>query len=57
MFRQTLSLLCSTAFVCLLLCGNALAQATAGSQVSGTIQDASNNVVAGAQITIAERGV
>jgi len=53
MLRQTLSLLGSAAFVAL-LCLNGFAQATAGSQVSGTIQDGSNNVVAGAQVTITQ---
>ena len=53
MFRQTLSLL-GSAVCAALLCVNAFAQATAGSQVSGTIQDGSNNVVAGAQVTITQ---
>jgi len=54
MFKQTLSLWLSAACVCLLFCASASAQATAGSQVSGTIQDGGANVVAGAQVTITQ---
>ncbi|MEK7833908.1 MAG: TonB-dependent receptor [Acidobacteriota bacterium] len=51
--KLAMNALCVGIF-CLLLCANALAQATAGSQVSGTIQDAGKNVIAGAQVTITQ---
>ena len=39
-------------FIGLMLCANILAQATSGSQVSGTVQDLSRSVVPAAQVTI-----
>ena len=41
-------------FICLMLCASVFAQATSGSQVSGTVQDPTKGVVPGAQVTITQ---
>lgn len=51
---RTLLTILGIVFMCALPCAGVMAQATSGSQISGTVQDESGGAVAGAEITVTQ---